>query len=64
VHVRAGGTYKRRPVVICVKGSRRDQEVNSARELEYPYTRRSIDPAEVGVCIISSKHGRGTTHTK
>jgi hypothetical protein len=25
VHVRAGGEYKRRPMVTCVKGSNRDQ---------------------------------------
>jgi hypothetical protein len=40
VHVHTGRAYKRRPVVICVKGSSGDQGAISARELEDPKTRR------------------------
>jgi hypothetical protein len=51
VHVHVGGEHKRRPVVICWKGSNRDQEAISAWEEEDPKTGRSADPVVVGVCI-------------
>jgi hypothetical protein len=51
VHVHTGGSYKRRPMVICVKGSIRDQEVDSAWELEDPKTGKSTNLVEVGVCV-------------
>jgi hypothetical protein len=46
-----GGAYKRRPMVICVKGSSRDQEAILAREFGDSKTGRSANPTEVGVYV-------------
>jgi hypothetical protein len=61
VHVHTGRAHKRRPVVICVKGSSGDQGAISAQELEDPKTRRLIgermSPCAMPTVLIPKKYG-------